>query len=97
MGVDPEKSKMDLGIIQRWLDDGADKEMIIEIVTRKMHSAVTTPRYFTKAINEAIAAKPRKKPDWERRYDKAMAVWQISGRGFEPMPKWHDYKPAEVA
>ncbi|HVE20639.1 MAG TPA: hypothetical protein VNC39_01570 [Acidocella sp.] len=97
MGIDQAKTFVNFGIVRQWLADGADKAMILDVVTRKMRPGVTTPNYFSKAIAEAIAARPAKKPEWERQYDAAMADWELCGRGFAPMPNLRDFKPAEVA
>jgi hypothetical protein len=93
-GINPAISRPTWTIVQQWLADGADREMILDVIRTKTKSSVTTLNYFTAAIKERIAARPKPKPEWEKAYDLAMSNWELFGRGFEPMPHIRDFKPA---
>jgi hypothetical protein len=91
-GLDPVRSMANFGIVKQWLADGADRDMIVDVVKRKTHSKVTTLNYFTAAIREEIAKKPKSKPAYEVAWERAYENWELIGRGFEPMPKLNDFK-----
>lgn len=96
-GFDPARSMATYGIVRQWLADGADREMILDVIAAKTKPSVTTLNYFNAAIREAIAAKPPEKQPWQREYDKAMAVWDVAGRGFSPMPRIEQFRERAVA
>jgi len=96
-GFDPAKSMATWGIVRQWVADGADEALILDVIERKTHARVTTLKYFDAAIREAIAARGPAKPAWEREYEKAVAVWEVSGRGFTPMPRVEQFKERAAA
>ena len=96
-GLDPAKSMATWGIVRQWVADGADRELILDVIARKTNPRVTTLNYFSAAIREAIAARPAEKQEWQRQYDKALAVWEVAGRGFTPMPRIEQFKERAVA
>lgn len=96
-GFDPAKSMANYGIVRQWLADGADEALIVDVINRKNKAGVTTLAYFTKAIQEAIQARPAVKPEWKKRYDAAMADWELFGRGMTPMPRLADFKERNAA
>jgi hypothetical protein len=96
-GLDPARSMANFGIVKQWLADGADREMILDVVTRKTHRKVTTLNYFTAAIREEIAKKPKAKPAYEVAWERAYEKWELLGVGFQPMPKLSDFKERYAA
>lgn len=96
-GFDPARSMATYGIVRQWLADGADRDMILDVIARKMKPGITTLNYFTKAIGDAIAAKPSKKPAWEKAYDIALSNWELYERGLKPMPRLADFKERAAA
>jgi hypothetical protein len=96
-GFDPARSMATYGIVRQWLADGADRELIIEVINRKMRPGITTLNYFTAAIGEAIAARPAKKPEWEKQFEIALSNWELCGRGMVPMPRLADFKERTAA
>jgi hypothetical protein len=81
---DPARNFIHAGPVRGWMMDGADREMILDVVSTIMNRpnppTITKLTYFTKAIAERIAAQPPKKSTAERAYDEAVAVWEITGR-----------------
>ncbi len=94
MGINRARSFMNYGLVRQWLADGADYDLILDVVSRRNKPGITTLKYFSSAIAEAIAARPAKKPEWQRSYDRAMANWECYGRGVEPMPDYRKFKEA---
>lgn len=99
VGIDPAKSRMDYGQVRQWLADGASPELILATVRAVMErtsNTVYSLKFFNNSIAEAMARQPVARPDWERAYFRAVAVWDGLGR-FGEQPRLADFKPREVA
>ncbi len=90
MGFDEAKWRGDRGIIRQWVADGADEAMILDIIRTKKNPNVTTFNYFTKAIADRLAAKPKAVPQWEREWTMANKVWEVTRKG--PRPSQEEFK-----
>jgi len=101
VGCDPAKSMMTYGLVRQWLADGADREMILAVVGKIMNREkkpdITNLKYFSRAIEEAIAARVPKKPAYEFEYDKAYAIWEVTGRDPDTKPRLADFKGRHAA
>ena len=91
MRVDPARSYLDCGLVRQWLADGATPEMILDVVTRKTGPHVKTLKYFNAAIAEAIAAAPVATPQWEKKFNLDLQIWDATGRQ-GPAPRLADYR-----
>jgi hypothetical protein len=91
MGVDEARSFLNYGQVRQWLADGADRELILGVVKLKTGPHVHSLNYFNAAIKEAIAARPRRKPDWERQYEADLSTWELMGK-LEKRPDYNDYR-----
>jgi hypothetical protein len=97
MEIDPARSYLDYGLVRQWLADGSDRETILEVVKRLSAAArgkgqkITTLKYFTRAIWEAKAAQPAKKPAWEKEYDRQQAYYELMC-GTVPRPNLAEIK-----
>jgi hypothetical protein len=94
-GFDETKWTGDRGIIRQWVVDGATPEMIDAVIRAKMHPGVTTFRYFTGAIGDALkrsVAVTDDLPASSRAFTEATQTWFRSGR-IGPQPRPEDFRP----
>jgi hypothetical protein len=96
IGLDPARSLATWGIVKVWVDAGADRELILDVINRKKKPGISTLKYFDAAIREAIAVKPKPQPEYEAAYERAVRLWEIDGR-FGPVPNLRDFKERAVA
>lgn len=91
-GFDPARWMGDYGIVRQWLADGADAELIVEVIKRRTHPNVVTLRYFSAAVAEELARR-RAVPAPNLRYRSAYDTWQMMGAVGDP-PRLKDFQDA---
>jgi hypothetical protein len=64
----------------------------LDVISRKKKPGITTLKYFDAAILEAVALRPKPQARYQLEWDRAYSNWELSGRGFEPMPVLSEFK-----
>lgn len=96
IGIDPARSFLHYGHVMSWLQAGASKELIVEVITRIMArpgasaERVKSLKFFDAAIRDELTKQPKAKPEWEREWERANRLYELTGRG--ERPRVEDYK-----
>lgn len=96
----PEQGKWTVRVVQQWLADGADRDLLVDVareVKERARDPISSLNFMARAVSAALSARVVDHPlPWADAYEAARATWKNGGMQGPP-PRLHDFKPQVAA
>lgn len=90
-GLSDKPGNWNSSVVRDWIIKGADEALIKHVIREKTSDRVYSFAYFTRAIMAALTERNAPPPPlWEREWEKAYRLWELTRKG--ECPRTKDFK-----